>query len=82
MKLENSGKLPIGMYAEMGRLGTNFNEIDTFSCESSLSSLKSLASKFCKKRFEIGGRFETLMATEPPTNSNPGNLTDIKEEPL
>ena len=22
------------------------------------------------------------MATEPPTNSNPGNLTDIKEEPM
>ena len=41
MKLENSGKLPIGMYAEMERLGTNFNEIDTSSCESSLSSLKS-----------------------------------------
>ena len=84
MKLENSGKLPIGMYAEMERLGTNFNEIDTSSCESSLSSLKSLASKFCKSDLKLAGdlKHSNGYLTQPPTNSNPGNLTDIKEEPM
>ena len=40
MKLECLGKLPIGMYAEMERLGTNLNEIDTTDCENSLESLQ------------------------------------------
>lgn len=40
MKLECIGKLPIGMYAEMERLGTNLNEIDTTDCENSLESLQ------------------------------------------
>ena len=88
MKLENSGKLPIGMYAEMERLGTNFNEIDTSSCESSLSSLKSLASKFCKSDLKLAGDLKHTNGylTQAP-NSNPGsnpvsNLADIKEEPM
>ena len=45
MKLENSGKLPIGMFAEMERLGTNLNEIDTSDCEASLESLKQMATR-------------------------------------
>ena len=40
MKLECIGKLPIGMYAEMERIGTNLNEIDTTDCENSLESLQ------------------------------------------
>merc|ERR1712088_1254989 len=45
MKLECSGKLPIGMFAEMERLGTNLNEIDTKDCERSLESLQEIAVK-------------------------------------
>ena len=30
----------LGMYAEMERLGTNLNEIDTTDCENSLESLQ------------------------------------------
>ena len=40
MKLEVVGKLPIGIYAEMERLGTNLNEIDTTDCEPALKSLQ------------------------------------------
>ena len=43
MKLENVGKLPIGMFAEMERLGTNLNEIDTSDCITALESLKQIA---------------------------------------
>ena len=43
MKLENVGKLPIGTYDKLEHSGTDFNLIDTSSCESSLESLKTLA---------------------------------------
>ena len=43
MKLENVEKLPIGTYAKLEHLGTDFDLIDTSSCESSLESLKTLA---------------------------------------
>ena len=43
LKLECSGKLPIGMYREMERIGINFNEIDTKDCKRSLESLQELA---------------------------------------
>ena len=49
MKLECLGKLPIGMYAEMERLGTNLNEIDTTDCENSLESLQQMAVKLYEK---------------------------------
>jgi hypothetical protein len=48
MKLENCGKLPIGMFAEMERLGTNLNEIDTSDCDASLESLKLMAARLYK----------------------------------
>ena len=76
MKLENCGKLPIGMYAEMERLGTNFNEIDTSSCESSLDSLKSLAAKLSKTdNFSVDTKHTNGLLGSPTHN-------DIKEEPL
>ena len=40
MKLECTGKLPIGIFAEMERLRTNLNEIDTTNCSSALASLE------------------------------------------
>ena len=40
MKLECMGKLPIGIFAEMERLGTNLNEIDTADCNTALTSLQ------------------------------------------
>ena len=43
LKLESTGKLPVGLYDRMEQIGTNFNAIDTSSCESSLESLKKLA---------------------------------------
>ena len=43
MKLENVGKLPIGTYDKLEHSETDFNLIDTSSCESSLESLKTLA---------------------------------------
>jgi hypothetical protein len=44
MRLEIVGKLPIGMYAEMERLGTNMNDIDTSDCENTLESLQHVIS--------------------------------------
>lgn len=48
MKLECSGKLPIGIFAEMERLGTNLNEIDTTDCKSALTSLQQMAEHLYK----------------------------------
>ena len=45
MKLENIGKLPIGMFAEIERLGINLNVIDTSDCKASLESLKQMATR-------------------------------------
>ena len=42
MKLELSGKLPIGTNAKMEQLRIDFNLIDTSSCDNFLESLKSL----------------------------------------
>ena len=77
MKLENSGKLPIGMYAEMERLGTNFNEIDTSSCESSLESLKSLSSKLMRTD-KISVDMKHTNGLLSPNHNNEA----IKEEPM
>ena len=49
MKLECSGKLLIRMFAEMERLGTNLNEIDTSDCENSLESLQQIALRLYKQ---------------------------------
>ena len=49
MKLECTGKLPIGIYAEMERLGTNLNEIETTDCKSALKSLQEIAEFLYKK---------------------------------
>ena len=49
MKLECTGKLPIGIYAEMERLGTNLNEIETTDCNSALRSLQEIAEVLYKK---------------------------------
>ena len=43
MKLENSGKLPVGLYDRMEQMRNNFNAIDSSSCETALESLKSFA---------------------------------------
>ncbi len=75
MKLENSGKLPIGMFAEMERLGTNLNEIDTSDCETSLASLKQMAARLCKNK-EI-----TVDASNTNGILSPHDI-EVKEEPL
>lgn len=78
MKLENCGKLPIGMFAEMEKLGTNLNEIDTSDCESSLESLKHMASKLYKSDVVKS------LPTSPSGSSNDVVMEDIdiKEEPM
>ena len=78
MKLENSGKLPIGMFAEMERLGTNLNEIDTSDCETSLASLKAMASKLCKNKEITVDASNTNGFLSPPHNKE--DSMDIKEE--
>ena len=66
MKLECSGKLPIGMYAEMERLGTNLNEIDTSDCENSLESLQQIAVKLYKQDpSKLIGRDDEMGRTIP-----------------
>ena len=63
MKLECSGQLPIGMFAEMERLGTNLNEIDTSDCENSLESLKSIAARlYANKDSLISSHGPAVMA--------------------
>jgi hypothetical protein len=49
MKLECTGKLPIGIFADMERLGTNLNEIDTTDCKSALKSLQEMAEDLYRK---------------------------------
>ncbi len=69
MKLECSGKLPIGMFAEMERLGTNLNEIDTSDCENSLESLQQIALRLYKQDPS------KLIARDDEMSRNiPGNL--------
>ena len=43
MKLESTGKLPIGIYGKMVRLGTNLDEIEATDCESALKILQEIA---------------------------------------
>merc|ERR1719295_961630 len=87
MKLECIGKLPIGMYAEMERLGTNLNEIDTTDCENSLESLQQMAVKL----YEKDPSKLTAMDEPRPNLSNNSDISDdedsnqaadIKEEPV
>jgi len=87
MKLECIGKLPIGMYAEMERLGTNLNEIDTTDCENSLESLQQMAVKL----YEKDPSKLTSMDEPLPTVSTSSDLSEdedsnqapeIKEEPM
>lgn len=77
------------MYAEMERLGTNLNEIDTTDCENSLESLQQMAVKLYEKD-------PSKLTAEPlPTLSNidddededddeedSNQAADIKEEPV
>ena len=88
MKLECIGKLPIGMYAEMERLGTNLNEIDTTDCENSLESLQQMAVKL----YEKDPSKLTAMDEALPSLSTSSDISDdeedsnaapdIKEEPV
>ena len=77
MKLENSGKLPIGMFAEMERLGTNLNEIDTSDCETSLASLKAMAARLCKNKEITVDASNTNGLLSPP---HPKEEIEVKEE--
>ena len=81
MKLENRGKLPIGMFAEMERLGTNLNEIDTSDCETSLESLKHMAARLCKNK-EISVDASNTNGLLSPTTKPDPSLDIIKEEPM
>ena len=79
MKLECSGQLPIGMFAEMERLGTNLNEIDTSDCENSLESLKHIASKLYTNKDALlpSSSYKPNEATE---SDKPADL-EVKKEP-
>merc|ERR1719361_2976466 len=87
MKLECIGKLPIGMYAEMERLGTNLNEIDTTDCENSLESLQQMAVKLYEKD---PSKLTSLDEPRPNLSNNSdisddedsNQAADIKEEPV
>ena len=92
MKLECTGKLPIGIYAEMERLGTNLNEIETTDCKSALKSLQEMAEVLYKKdptKLRHLQQEPQSFASEPvPSSSEPEKLlnaceaeTDIKTEP-
>ena len=78
MKLENLGKLPIGLFAEMERIGTNFNEIDTQDCDSSLDSLKKMAAKLWKNK-EISVDASNTNGLLSPHHTPE---ISIKEEPM
>ena len=49
LKLECSGKLPIGCFAEMERVGINLDKIDTKDCERSLESLQEISVELYNK---------------------------------
>ena len=78
MKLENLGKLPIGLFAEMERIGTNFNEIETQDCDSALDSLKTMASKLSKNK-EISVDASNTNGILSPHHAPE---ISIKEEPM
>ena len=75
MKLECSGQLPIGMFAEMERLGTNLNEIDTSDCENSLMSPKSIAARlYANKDYLISSGPAVMAAAVAAAAINNGNI--------
>merc|ERR1740128_1180413 len=88
MKLECIGKLPIGMYAEMERLGTNLNEIDTTDCENSLESLQQIAVKLYEKDpSKLTSVDEAIPAVSTSSDlsddeEEDSNLAEIKQEPM
>jgi len=87
MKLECIGKLPIGMYAEMERLGTNLNEIDTTDCENSLESLQQMAVKLYEKDpSKLTSLDEPLPAVSTSSDmsedEDSNQAPEIKEEPM
>ena len=80
MKLECSGQLPIGMFAEMERLGTNLNEIDTSDCENSLESLKIIATRLYANKDSListSAAAAAAAATAPPPTEE---VPEIKME--
>ena len=81
MKLECSGQLPIGMFAEMERLGTNLNEIDTSDCENSLESLKIIATRLYANKDSLISTSAAAAAAAatapPPTEEVPEIKTEI-----
>ena len=81
MKLECSGQLPIGMFAEMERLGTNLNEIDTSDCENSLESLRMIAAKLYNNKELL--KTPTVTSESPSTSTCTNDIMkEVKEEPL
>ena len=83
MKLECSGQLPIGMFAEMERLGTNLNEIDTSDCENSLESLRMIAAKLYSNKDLLKGPSSSESASAPSSSANTNDfIKEIKEEPV
>ena len=86
MKLECSGKLPIGMFAEMERLGTNLNEIDTKDCERSLESLQEIAVKLYNNDPSKLTNTEDVPNVQgnnsDVSDNEDGNEIEVKEEPV
>merc|ERR1712242_134576 len=83
---ECSGKLPIGMFAEMERLGTNLNEIDTKDCERSLESLQEIAVKLYNNdpsKLTNTEDVQNVQANNSDVSDNEeGNEIEVKEEPI
>ena len=91
MKLECSGKLPIGMYAEMERLNTNLNEIDTKDCDKSLESLQEIAVKLYNNDPSKLAHSEDVQCAKANhgfgshsdvSDNEEGGEIEVKEEPL
>ena len=86
MKLECSGKLPIGMFAEMERLGTNLAEIDTKDCDKSLESLQEMAVKLYNNdpsKLTPPEDVQNVQANHSDVSDNEeGNEIEVKEEPM
>ncbi|XP_074600203.1 uncharacterized protein LOC141854430 [Brevipalpus obovatus] len=80
MKLECSGKLPCGMYADMERFGISLNEIDTNDCENSLQSLQQMAEKMYSKNGEVDLSWLKSSGSNPVSNGN-HSIADPPSDP-
>ena len=81
MNLECSGKLPMGMFAELERLGTNLHQIDTTDPEKAIKSLQEMAEDMYKNDpTKLPHLREAASAAERSSQSSASEAEDDRKQ--